>query len=66
MMSEQLRNDLETVVIFRDALAHGYISHMQHLAGDRKMVPSISITISDSRLVVVSPHRAFISVQSVA
>lgn len=36
LMSEQLWNDLETVVIFRDALAHGYISHMQHLAGEQK------------------------------
>ena len=36
LMSEQLQNDLETVVIFRDALAHGYISHMQHIAGEQK------------------------------
>ena len=36
LMSEPLQTDLETAIIFRDALAHGYISHMQHLAGEQK------------------------------
>ena len=36
LMSDQLLNDLETVVIFRDALSHGYISLMQHIVGDQK------------------------------
>ena len=35
-------------------------------AGGSSQVPSISITISDSRMVIVSPHRAFTSVQSMA
>ena len=32
-MSDELLNDLETVVIFRDALSHGYISLMQQIVG---------------------------------